>query len=132
MFGGSMLGDHPRVAYIIGQPMANVATALLVDWAVSYPAGAIGRILNAAPLVFIGWLSYSLYLWQQPFLNRAGAAWWTAFPANAILAISLALASYYIVERPSLTLRKRLEGRRRPVSAADAVLSADSAAPIAS
>jgi peptidoglycan/LPS O-acetylase OafA/YrhL len=114
IFAGSMTGQHPHVAYVIGLPLANVATALAVDWAVSYPDRFVGRVLNARPLVFIGLISYSLYLWQQPFLNRSGLATWNAFPLNVFLAFAFAVASYYFVERPSLALRRLLErGRTR-------------------
>ena len=46
----------------------------------------MGRVLNAAPLALVGLISYSLYLWQQPFLNRDGHAVWMAFPLNLALA----------------------------------------------
>jgi peptidoglycan/LPS O-acetylase OafA/YrhL len=69
----------------------------------------VGRVLNAAPLVFVGWLSYSLYLWQQPFLNRASASPLAAFPLNILIVVALAVGSYFIVERPSLAFRKRIE-----------------------
>ena len=113
VFAGSMLGDHPRLAYVIGQPIANVCAALVVDWAVTYPAGRLGRLLNTRALVFVGAMSYSLYLWQQPFLNRSSDGWWTAFPLNLILAVSCALGSFYAIERPSLALRGWLEARRK-------------------
>jgi len=51
----------------------------------------------------VGVLSYSLYLWQQPFLNRTHAAWWTTFPLNLVLAGCCALLSFYLVERPYLS-----------------------------
>jgi peptidoglycan/LPS O-acetylase OafA/YrhL len=124
VFAGSMLGDHPRIAYVIGQPIANIATALVVDWAVTFPAGRLGRVLNARPLVAIGLISYSLYLWQQPFLDRASSQWWAAFPANLLLAVACAVASYFLVERPSFALRTRLEKRRKPASAPDPLPSA--------
>jgi peptidoglycan/LPS O-acetylase OafA/YrhL len=117
IFAGTMTGQHPHIAYVIGFPLANVATALAVDWAVTYPERLIGRVLNAQPLVFIGLISYSLYLWQQPFLNRSGQASWNAFPLNVLLAFAFAVSSYYVVEIPSLALRKRLERRRAAVSA---------------
>jgi peptidoglycan/LPS O-acetylase OafA/YrhL len=67
------------------------------------------RILNARISVWIGALSYSLYLWQQPFLNRASNAWYAAFPANLGLAIIAAMLSYYCIERPALRWRDRRE-----------------------
>lgn len=60
------------------------------------------RFLNNPVMTFLGVLSYSLYLWQQPFLNRTEHAWWTAFPLNILLAFAFALLSYYVVERPFL------------------------------
>lgn len=113
VFAGSMLGDYPRLSYVVGQPIANVCTALFVDWAVTYPAGRVGRLLNTRVLRFVGAMSYSLYLWQQPFLNRSLNVWWTAFPQNLILAVSFAVGSFYLVERPALALRGRFEARRK-------------------
>jgi peptidoglycan/LPS O-acetylase OafA/YrhL len=120
---GGMMGDHPHVSYVIGLPVANVATALAIDWAVTYPSGAIGRMLNTRPLVFVGVVSYSLYLWQQPFLNRNVHLSWTAFPINLVLATACALASYYLVERPSLALRRRMERARSHGAPASAVVA---------
>jgi peptidoglycan/LPS O-acetylase OafA/YrhL len=55
----------------------------------------------------LGTLSYSFYLWQQPFLNRGAHAWWTSFPQNLTLALFFAAASYYWVEQPFLAMRER-------------------------
>ena len=62
--------------------------------------------LNNRFMFTAGLLSYSLYLWQQPFLNRNAHHWWTAFPANVLLAVACATASYYAVERPFLKLNR--------------------------
>ncbi len=109
--------DHPLVCFGLGMSAANIAIALSIDWAVTHHDGRVGRMLNAAPLVFVGWMSYSLYLWQQPFLNRASQSPWAAFPLNIGCAIALALLSYYVVERPALRLRRGIEraiwGRQR-------------------
>jgi peptidoglycan/LPS O-acetylase OafA/YrhL len=105
--------DHPLVAFGAAVTVINICLALCIDWCVTFHDGRIGRVLNAAPLVFVGWISYSLYLWQQPFLNRDSSAPTAQFPLNIILTCALALASYYVIERPSLQLRKRLEGRKR-------------------
>jgi len=68
-------------------------------------------ILNTRIAIWIGALSYSLYLWQQPFLNRTSNAWYAAFPANLSLVFGAAVLSYYFIERPLLRLRE--ERRRR-------------------
>jgi peptidoglycan/LPS O-acetylase OafA/YrhL len=119
---GNMMHDHPLIAFGVGITVMNVCLALCLDWCVTFHEGRIGRVLNAAPLVFVGWISYSLYLWQQPFLNRASQAAIAQFPLNIILTIVAALVSYYVIERPSLQIRKRIESRRRrPDSAKPAV-----------
>jgi peptidoglycan/LPS O-acetylase OafA/YrhL len=69
-------------------------------------------ILNSAPFVWVGSISYSLYLWQQPFLNRWSSAPWAAFPLNLALAVVFAAASYYLVEEPFLKLRERRSPKR--------------------
>jgi peptidoglycan/LPS O-acetylase OafA/YrhL len=131
IFAGGMTGNHPHVSYVVGVPIANVATALAIDWAVTYPTGVVGRVLNVSPLVFVGWISYSLYLWQQPFLNRGGNTGWTAFPLNLVLAVTCALGSYFIIERPALAFRRRLgRARARDASEAPVVTQANVAGPV--
>ena len=61
-------------------------------------------LLNNRVTYALGVLSYSLYLWQQPFLNHASNRWWTAFPVNILLALACAIGSYYVVERPFLRM----------------------------
>ncbi len=97
---------------IVGITLMNVGIALCVDRVVRRPPA----ILQHPVLTRIGVLSYSLYLWQQPFLNRSSAAWYTAFPVNLMLALSLAAVSYFGVERPFLRLRERYfsQGASRP------------------
>jgi peptidoglycan/LPS O-acetylase OafA/YrhL len=57
----------------------------------------------------IGAISYSLYLWQQPFMPLPGveAAWFRTFPINLILAFAAALGSYFGIERPLRRWRAR-------------------------
>jgi peptidoglycan/LPS O-acetylase OafA/YrhL len=61
------------------------------------------RILNIAPVMWLGRISYSLYLWQQPFFFAQ-----TPEPAYRLLfALGLACLSYYLVEQPALRLRQK-------------------------
>jgi peptidoglycan/LPS O-acetylase OafA/YrhL len=99
------------VDWLFGRSLMNLCLAIVVDWATRSPSTPVGRLLNWAPLTAMGVLSYSLYLWQQPFLNRNSDAWFCAFPANILLAFLAATASYLLVERPSLVFRERIEPR---------------------
>ena len=80
--------------------------AVVLAWCVERPRTAIGRVLNAGPIRWLGMISYSLYLWQQLFF-RPDATW----PAVATISATLAAAtlSFYLVERPSLRVRGRIE-----------------------
>jgi peptidoglycan/LPS O-acetylase OafA/YrhL len=106
---GSQLSDHPVAHFLIGISVMNLSIAATLDWCVTFGSGRVGRVLNWAPLAFVGTISYSLYLWQQLFLNRTSDAPTAAFPLNLALACAAALASYYLIERPALRLRRRLE-----------------------
>lgn len=108
---------HPSIDFTVGQTAMNLGIALTVDWCIRHHDGRIGRVLNARPVVFVGTLSYSLYLWQQLFADRKNASALTAFPQSILLAIAAASISYHLVEAPFLRLREGLEPRWFPRSA---------------
>ncbi|MEP9386175.1 acyltransferase [Mesorhizobium sp. KR9-304] len=57
-------------------------------------------LLGTRPLAWLGNVSFSLYLWQQPFyVQRASIGVWLGLAACVILA----LVSYYTIERPGRT-----------------------------
>ncbi len=95
----------------------NLSIALSLDWAVVNHDGFIGRILNLGSVTYIGLLSYSLYLWQEPFLSLNEGSFYlsghwksltNAFARIAAIAICT-MVSYYFVERPMLRLRSWVE-----------------------
>ena len=109
-------GTWLLVSYGVGQTALNLAIALIIDRCVQHSDDLLGQFLNWRPMVFIGVLSYSLYLWQEPFLNRQSNHVFNWFPLNLVCVAVAALASYYIVEVPFLNLRRRIERSivRRP------------------
>ncbi|HXU83336.1 MAG TPA: acyltransferase, partial [Polyangia bacterium] len=100
-------GGMVAINFAMAQTFCNVAIAISIDRWARFPEGLSGRVLNARPMVFVGVLSYSLYLWQQLFLNRFSTATVNAFPLNLVLAFAAALASHYLIEKPFLRLRSR-------------------------
>jgi peptidoglycan/LPS O-acetylase OafA/YrhL len=104
----NMFASHTRPDLIMGQSIRNVGIAICIDWCLRNAASWPGRFLNWGPMVWIGALSYSLYLWQQIFLNRNSNAFVCSFPLNVMLAFSVATLSYYLVERPCLRARVKL------------------------
>jgi len=86
-------------------PVMHVSIAGLLLHAVQRPY----RILNFAPVVWLGRMSYSLYLWQQLFAFGEHPRPWY-FP---ILGIGVAAASYYLLEQPMIRARERSGERRK-------------------
>jgi peptidoglycan/LPS O-acetylase OafA/YrhL len=94
-------------------PTVNaVAFAGLIWIAATNSTGVLGKVLNSPPFLVVGLLSYSLYLWQQPFLNpRNQSDPMCAFPLNICLAFLFAATSYVVIESPILRLKDRLRFR---------------------
>ena len=92
------------VAYALALSMLNVGIALSLDRYMRFPQTIIGRMLNLAPIVWIGTISYSLYLWQQPLMFDTAPhlpRW-----VKVIGCFACGAASYYLIERTGLILRR--------------------------
>jgi peptidoglycan/LPS O-acetylase OafA/YrhL len=100
------------VVSVFGSSVVNICLAILIHRCVYRAHDAFGRALNWGPVAFVGVLSYSLYIWQQPFLERYSSSWLNAFPQNVICVVLAAAASYFLLEKPVLKLRRRLRPHR--------------------
>ena len=103
-----------KIYWLVGVTAENILIALIVDRAVRHPEFVTNRVLNWAPVRLVGVWSYSLYLWQQLFLDPEPHALIATFPANLLLTFGVAILSYYVIERPSLALRAAWEHRLFP------------------
>jgi peptidoglycan/LPS O-acetylase OafA/YrhL len=112
------LNNYTAISFF-ATPLTLVALAAIVEGSTRW-TGAAARVLNARAVVWIGALSYSLYLWQQPFLNRSSQALLNSFPMNLVAAFACAVASYYLIERPFLKLRRRFRATGEVPTAAPA------------
>jgi peptidoglycan/LPS O-acetylase OafA/YrhL len=102
----------------VGASCGALAVASIVLYAIEHAHSVVGRVLNSAPLVHVGTISYSLYLWQQPFFAPELQGFLAHWPVALAAAFVLAEASYRLVELPMLRLRVRLTSRRPAVPSA--------------
>jgi len=82
------------------QPLLQVSIAGLILHVIQAPY----RFLNWGPFAWLGQISYSLYLWQQPICFNPSFK--LGYPA-VLLAIACASLSYYCIEQPMLRLRDK-------------------------
>lgn len=108
---GLALTIPPAVAgdWSVGLPLFEVGAACLIVAAVSNTE--LARALSFRPLVWVGTLSYSLYLWHSPVL-------WAFHAHNRLIALALTFVlgwlSYRYVERPFRRRAVRVEPAVRP------------------
>lgn len=85
-------------------------------------AGPVMKLLEWRPLALLGICSYSLYLWHVPvvealYRHHVSASTAGLLLASAPLCCAIAVASYRVVERPFLVLRRRWAAGSAPRTA---------------
>ncbi|MBI2058149.1 MAG: acyltransferase [Nitrospirae bacterium] len=120
MWGVSTLSYNGKLGIIVlpfGGTLIALSAAYLMLSVVSVRDDLTYRFLNHRVMVYIGVLSYSLYIWQQIFLYDKqwflGTEGWRRFPVNLGLAFLTAAASYHVWEKPFLKLKDRFSGNGR-------------------
>jgi peptidoglycan/LPS O-acetylase OafA/YrhL len=88
-----------------GIPVAAVAAVFLI--CASLRGGYVARLLSLRPLVGLGAISYSLYLWQGPVFGMTYMVDRPLYPVAAAVSVGVAYLSYRYIERP-------FRRRRRP------------------
>ena len=85
-----------------------VGVGLLLLAVVEHPGSLLARVLRLAPLVFVGKISYALYLWHNIMLVAFQHG---PVAVKVVLSFAAAIASYYVVELPFLRLKRRDRAR---------------------
>jgi len=89
----------------------GICIALVINFLIQPRVTLAHHVFDAPPVMWLGRLSYSLYLWQQLFCFRPGALA-CSFPLNISLGLACAIFSYYCIEQPALRLRQGRRSRR--------------------
>ena len=115
LFVSLLVVDWKRSLFAGPLLVAALCAAVLVVQALDRTS-PVARVLSVAPMVFLGRISYGLYLWHLPILATFGVLGagltLVAVPAVA-LSIAAATASYYLVELPFLRRKSRPAGREK-------------------
>lgn len=96
--GSLLIGWRPSV--LLRTPLVAAAIVLILERCIRHPDRGLARVVTARGVVYVGSASYSLYLWQQLFLDPTSASWPAAFPVNIAAAVGVGLLSWHLIERP--------------------------------
>lgn len=110
--------------------MACLAVAVLIAGLVTAPPRVASLVLEHPALVWVGRISYGLYLWHVPVfhgvLNQHRMARLRIpvplRPLRFLVTFAIATASFYVAEQPMLRLKERF--RSRPQASADGLAMA--------
>jgi len=96
----------------MGWPAIEVSVAMLILYLVTTSYTFLHRILERRWLVWVGRISYGLYLWHVPVLGKAGGFHLPGplrVAAGFALTFAAAGLSYYLIERRFLRRKARLQ-----------------------
>jgi peptidoglycan/LPS O-acetylase OafA/YrhL len=129
---GDILATGAFVAFLIGasvglQDFVLVALLALTIFGTALSSGHVTQILGSGPLVWLGEISYSIYMVHFPILivirrlwEWLGFAQWQAighifaFTATVVLILALAATLFYVVERPARSRLRDQMGKLAP------------------
>ncbi len=117
-----VLSNHLLLGWftvMVGPTLQALAAGYLVCSFVLHRRGVGYTLLNSKPVAYIGILSYSLYIWQQPFFSSpmmfgVQSSIFLTFPVNLMSVLVVAISSYHLLERPLTTLRSRFRASTPP------------------
>ena len=106
---GSALPGH------IGFSLVNLAAAGLIFSILQHPDSLWSNMLSWHPLVWLGKISYSMYIWhvivvkllKTERLTGAGLPLWAAESMRLVASFLIAAASYYLIERKFIRWKHR-------------------------
>jgi peptidoglycan/LPS O-acetylase OafA/YrhL len=101
----------------VGFLLASTATSILILTAVARPDSFFSSVFRLPLMVWVGQISYSLYIWHLPVerlvrserLVAVGLSPGAVHVLFVVLTFILGVISYHVIERPFLRLKRRFE-----------------------
>jgi peptidoglycan/LPS O-acetylase OafA/YrhL len=106
-----------RSLYLYGLLACSLASAVLIANVVTGRPAVLVRALEQPPIVFVGKISYGLYLWHYVvfWIVRDHTGGWShasRVPLELSVAVAVAIASYYVLELPIVRHKARFTPQR--------------------
>ncbi|CAO5259387.1 acyltransferase family protein [Frankia sp. AgKG'84/4] len=122
-------GGYTLIALVVAALILALEQGATTSW--------LFRVLAAAPLAWLGRISYGFYLWHFPVVAHWGPdltdtlGRWPAILAVGVISVALAAASYYLLEQPIQRARAaRSKARSGQPAPAPELVERDALAPV--
>lgn len=97
--------------YAGGFSLASFAIALVLIVLIAWPPALASKLLRLGPLVWVGRVSYGLYLWHWPVrgfvFGKSVQPSVKQIIAAVVLSFGITAISFYLIEQPFLRRKKR-------------------------
>ena len=109
IFHNSLIVKDIASIYIVGfyDPVNAFGFALIISGCLFLHSAILNKLLNNKVIVHIGVLSYSLYLWQQPFTYSNSFLMKFHWFILLFVIYIVALCSYKFIETPFLKIKEK-------------------------
>jgi peptidoglycan/LPS O-acetylase OafA/YrhL len=116
---------YSRSLPLVWVPVSEVASLLIIMYFIIHPKGVGTKLMGISALVLLGNMSYTIYLLHWPVfvaLSPSTTHWsyWQLDAVRIAIVMILALASWYLMEKPLTKWRRR---ELDPVHSSDAAVA---------
>jgi peptidoglycan/LPS O-acetylase OafA/YrhL len=101
-----------------GASIVAVLTSIIIIFTIANQNGFLSKLLSTSPMVWVGKISYALYLWHVPVFKiiklHTSLPWQISLLLKFAITFILAWLSWIVVERKAIAIGKTLSARLLP------------------